>query len=125
PPPPGLPAPGRALGGALGELAGDATAVRYEPAPRGDAEARAAIAAYHADHGLALAPEHVVLTAGTSEGYAHLFRLLADPGDVVHLPAPGYGLFEHLAALEGLAVERYRLRPPARAGRSEGPSAEQ
>jgi hypothetical protein len=58
-----------------------------------------------------------VLTAGTSEGYAHLFRLLADPGDTVHVPVPGYPLFEHLAALEGLAVQHYPLRPPRRGAR--------
>ena len=99
---------------ALAELSADPAAARYEPDPRGEPAARAAIATYH---GGALAPEHVVLTAGTSEGYAHLFRLLADPGDRVHLPTPGYGLFEHLAALEGVESERYPLRAPAgRAG---------
>jgi aspartate/methionine/tyrosine aminotransferase len=113
----GLHAPRAALAAALAALASDADAARYEPDPRGDAAARAAIAAYHAAHGAELAPEHVVLTAGTSEGYAHLFRLLGDPGDVVHLPAPGYGLFEHLAALEGLAAERYPLRAPAAGAR--------
>ncbi|HVH05321.1 MAG TPA: pyridoxal phosphate-dependent aminotransferase [Myxococcota bacterium] len=111
----GLREPEAALAGALAALAADPDAARYEPDPRGDPAARAAIAAWHAEHGAALAPEHVVLTAGTSEGYAHLFRLLGDPGDVVHLPAPGYGLFEHLAALEGLAAERYPLAAP-RAG---------
>jgi aspartate/methionine/tyrosine aminotransferase len=30
----------------------------------------------------------------------------------VHLPTPGYPLFEHLAELEGLEVSRYALRPP-------------
>jgi aspartate/methionine/tyrosine aminotransferase len=55
----------------------------------------------------------VILTAGTSEGYAHLFRLLGDPGERVHVPSPGYPLFEHLAALEGLAAVPYRLLPPA------------
>jgi aspartate/methionine/tyrosine aminotransferase len=113
----GLFAPAAALRAALAELAGDPGVARYDPEPRGSAAARAAIAAYHAGHGAPLEPEHVVLTAGTSEGYAHLFRLLADPGDVVHLPAPGYGLFEHLAALEGLAVERYPLRAPAAGAR--------
>lgn len=53
-----------------------------------------------------VAPEHVVLCAGTSEGYAHLFRLLADPGELVRMPAPGYPLFEHLAALEGVDTAR-------------------
>jgi aspartate/methionine/tyrosine aminotransferase len=46
-----------------------------------------------------------------------VFRLLADPGDVVHLPEPGYPLFEHLAALEGLEVRRYRLRAPSEGAR--------
>ncbi|RIK98794.1 MAG: aminotransferase, partial [Proteobacteria bacterium] len=80
--------------------------------PRGDAGARAAIAAHHARRGAAPSPEHVVLTAGTSEGYAHLFRVLADPGDAVHVPTPGYPLFEHLAELEGVAALPYPLRAP-------------
>jgi aspartate/methionine/tyrosine aminotransferase len=109
----GLRAPAEALAAALADLGRDAAALRYEPDPRGDRAAREAIAAYHRSQGAEVEPDQIVLTAGTSEGYAHLFRLLADPGDVVHLPSPGYGLFEHLAALEGLAVERYPLRAPA------------
>jgi aspartate/methionine/tyrosine aminotransferase len=50
-----------------------------------------------------------VLTAGTSEAYAHLFRLLADPGGTFLVPAPSYPLFEPLAALEGVTLRRYRL----------------
>ena len=103
-------APAGPLRDVLAELADDPASARYQPDARGDPRAREAIARYH---GGAVVPEHVVLTAGTSEGYAHLFRLLADPGDRVHLPAPGYGLFEHLAALEGVDAERYPLRPPA------------
>jgi hypothetical protein len=106
----GLREPAAALAEALAAAARDPASARYEPDPRGDAAARAAIAAYHTGAGAELLPEHVVLTAGTSEGYAHLFRLLADPGDVVHLPSPGYPLFEHLAALEGVAAAPYPLR---------------
>lgn len=102
-------APDAALVAALTSRARDAASVRYEPDPRGDLAARAAIASYH---GAGVAPEHVVLTAGTSEGYAHLFRLLADPGDRVHVPAPGYPLFEHLAALEGVAAAPYPILAP-------------
>jgi len=108
----GLAAPAEALALALGELARDARALGYDPDPRGDPAARAAIAACHPG----AAPDAVVLTAGTSEGYAHLFRILADPGDRVHLPTPGYPLFEHLAELEGLEVSRYPLLPPAPGG---------
>jgi hypothetical protein len=107
-------APAGALSDALAARAHDPASRRYEPDPRGDAGARAAIAAYHA-HGLA--PEQLVLTAGTSEGYAHLFRVLADPGERVHLPSPGYPLFEHLAALEGLETARYPLLEPRRGAR--------
>jgi len=107
----GLAAPAEALALALGELARDAGALRYDADPRGSPAARAAAAACHPH----AAPDDVVLVAGTSEGYAHLFRVLADPGDSVLVPTPGYPLFEHLAELEGLEVARYRLRPP-RAG---------
>ena len=108
----GLAEPGAALARALAEVAADPATLGYEPDPRGDRRAREAIAAVHAAHGAAVDPAHVILTAGTSEGYAHLFRLLADPGDRVHLPSPGYGLFEHLAGLEGLEAAPYALIAP-------------
>jgi aspartate/methionine/tyrosine aminotransferase len=104
----GLAAPAEALALALGELARDAAALRYDADPRGEPAVRAAVAACHPR----AAPDDVVLTAGTSEGYAHLFRMLADAGDLVHVPTPGYPLFEHLAELEGVEVARYPLRPP-------------
>jgi hypothetical protein len=110
-------AAGEALRAALATLARDPATTRYEPDPRGDFHARAAIASYHARRGASVAPEQVVLTAGTSEGYAHLFRLLGDPGDIVHVPVPGYPLFEHLAALEGLAALHYPVRAPRRGAR--------
>jgi len=75
-----------------------AAAARYEPDPRGSAAARGAVAAYYAARGLEVDPRHVVLTAGTSEAYAHLFRLLADPGANFLVPTPSYPLFEPLAA---------------------------
>jgi aspartate/methionine/tyrosine aminotransferase len=107
----GLDAPGAALAEALATLARDPALRAYEPDPRGDALAREAIAAYHTGAGASVSPEHVILCAGTSEGYAHLFRLLADPGERVHVPSPGYPLFEHLAALEGVAAAPYPLLP--------------
>ncbi len=104
--------PAAALAAALAAVAEDADSRTYQPDPRGPAPARAAIAAMLREDGAAVAAEHIVLTAGTSEGYAHLFRLLGDPGDLVHMPAPGYPLFEHLAALEGLETASYPLREP-------------
>lgn len=110
----GFAEPAAALAAALSAAARDPASARYEPDPRGPLAARAAIASLLP--GGAVAPEHVVLCAGTSEGYAHLFRVLADPGDLVHLPAPGYPLFEHLAALEGVDARRYPLREPPGGG---------
>ena len=90
-------------------LAHAAARSSYDPDPRGLPSARAAIAAYYRDRSLAVDPAHLVLTAGTSEAYAHLFRLLADPGDCVLAPAPSYPLFEPIAALESLRVRTYPL----------------
>src|SRR5262249_14117149 len=48
-----------------------------------------------------------LLTASTSEAYAFLFKLLADPGDEVLVPHPGYPLFEYLARLESVVSVPY------------------
>jgi len=87
----------------------DRAGLRYDPDPRGLASARAAVAEYYAAHGVAIDPEWIVLTSGTSEGYAHAFRLLCDPGETVLVPQPSYPLFEPLAHAEGVRVRPYRL----------------
>ena len=84
-------------------------ALLYEPSPRGLPAARAAVAAYYRDHGREVDPDTVFLTASTSEAYAFVFKLLADPGDEILVPQPSYPLFEHLTALEGLVPVPYRL----------------
>lgn len=92
----------------LGPLAGDAS-LAYRPHPAGLESARRAIAAYYAARGYRVDPGQIVLTAGTSEAYGFLFKLLADPGDEVLVPRPSYPLFDYLARLEGVAVRQYRL----------------
>jgi hypothetical protein len=116
--PASLELPGAILAEALAEVARSPETRRYAPDPRGELAAREAIAAYHCGRGAAISPEQIVLTAGTSEGYAQLFRVLGDPGDLVHLPTPGYPLFEHLAELEGLRTARYQLLEPSAGTRS-------
>jgi alanine-synthesizing transaminase len=93
---------------ALGPLAG-ARGLRYEPAPAGLAEARDAVASYYAARGETVGRDRILLTASTSEGYAYLFKLLADPGDEVLVPRPSYPLFDFLAAMESVAVRPYPL----------------
>ena len=93
---------------ALAALA-TAEATRYEPDARGEPRARAAVAEYYAARGAPIDPDQVVLTTGTSESYGHLFRLLADPGQSVLAPAPGYPLFEPLVRLEAVRLGSYRL----------------
>ncbi len=106
----------------------DARNAVYEPHPFGMPAAREAIARYYAERaekrganaaagspdasagGEPLpSPEDLVLTASTSEAYAHLLRLLCNPGDEILAPRPSYPLFEPLAAAESVGVETYRL----------------
>ena len=92
----------------LGALA-QAGALVYEPAPRGLLRAREAVAGYYAERNLHVRPEHICLTASTSEAYAYLFKLLCDHGDEVLVPQPSYPLFDFLAALEGVTLRPYAL----------------
>ncbi len=84
-------------------------ASRYEPEPFGLWAAREAAVADLARRGYPLPAQRVFLTASTSEAYAFLFKLLADPGDEILVPRPGYPLFEFLAGLESVVVGSYTL----------------
>jgi alanine-synthesizing transaminase len=83
----------------------DAGALDYDPQPRGLLEAREAVCAYYREHGVAVAPDRLVLTTSTSEAYSYLFRLLCDPGDEVVVPQPGYPLFDFLAVLDDVRLK--------------------
>ena len=81
----------------------------YEPSPAGIEGTRQAVAEYYSLHGRDVPPERILLTASTSEAYSHLFKLLADPGDKILVPAPSYPLFEFLAALDSVKSVHYPL----------------
>ena len=83
----------------------DGRALDYDPQPRGLLPAREAVCAYYADHGIAIAPEQVVLTTSTSEAYSYLFRLLSDPAGEIVVPQPGYPLFDFLARLDDVCLK--------------------
>ncbi len=101
----GLPYP---AGEILAALA-DPESLVYEPSPRGLPAARKAVSGVFADRDLRVDPEDVFLTASTSEAYAWLFKLLAEPGDDVLVPRPSYPLFEYLTRLESLRLVSYPL----------------
>jgi hypothetical protein len=84
----------------------DPRSLRYEPGAAGLPAARDAVSAYYAG---SVSPERILLTASTSEAYAFVFKLLADPGDEVLVPSPSYPLFDYLAALDSVRVIQYPL----------------
>ncbi len=88
----------------------DASALRYHPSPRGLEPARQAVAGYYRERGTQIEIGDVLLTASTSEAYAYLFKLLANPGDQILAPRPSYPLFEFLAGLESVDIRQYPLR---------------
>ena len=86
----------------------DPRSLRYEPAAAGMPSARAAVSEYYS--GRAARPvssDRILLTASTSEAYAFVFKLLADPGDEVLVPSPSYPLFDYLAALDSVRAVQY------------------
>lgn len=87
----------------------DPRALHYEPSAVGLLPARVAVSDYYARRGVTVDPDNILLTASTSEAYAYLFKLLADPGDEILVPRPSYPLFDLLANLESLTVRQYDL----------------
>ena len=77
-------------------------AATYDPHPRGPLVARQALSAARGGDA-----DDYWLTASTSEAYSWLLTLLADPGDLVAVPAPGYPLVEPLARLAGVGTVAY------------------
>lgn len=87
----------------------DTAGLTYEPTPFGLLSARQAVAADIARRGAQIDPQHIVLTASSSESYSWLFKVYCDPGQRVLVPRPSYPLFEHLASLEGVLLSTYDL----------------
>jgi alanine-synthesizing transaminase len=81
----------------------------YQPEARGLPIARSAIAGYYRERGFSVSPDDLLLASGTSEAYGYLCKLLADPGDELLVPAPGYPILEILTPLEDVRLAHYRL----------------
>ncbi len=82
----------------------------YEPHPKGILLARTAVAEFYARQGIHIDPERIVLTAGTSEAYTFLFRLLCNGRDSVILPKPGYPLLDYLCQMNDVLPRHIYLR---------------
>lgn len=81
----------------------------YQPHPQGLPGARQAVADYYRERGASVEADSLILTSGTSEAYGSLFKLLANPGDEILVPVPGYPLLEVLTELESVRQVPYRL----------------
>ena len=74
---------------------------------------RTAVAEHYATHqGLALSPEHVVVTSGATEALAASFLALLSPGDEVIVLDPAYDAYRPLIARAGGVPRTIALKPP-------------
>lgn len=94
----------------------DTANMLYEPDCQGLGSARLAVSSYYAQKGAVIPKENIFLTAGTSEAFSYLFKLLVNPGESVLVPEPGYPLLDHLAQLSDIRLIRYPLHYDERAG---------
>jgi aspartate/methionine/tyrosine aminotransferase len=78
----------------------------YRPEPLGLMSARKAISVLYPE---LIDPPHIFISAGTSEAYAHIFRLLCNAGDEVLIAAPGYPLLDLIADLCDVRLVKYHL----------------
>lgn len=81
-----------------------ADSTTYQAESLGMHSARLAVAAHHHD---AVPAQNIVLSAGTSEAYAWLFKLLCNPGDRILTPLPSYPLLQFLCQLENVEMDTY------------------
>lgn len=114
---PATPAPRRAREAAMRAM--ETTTLGYTEA-LGLPELRERIARLYQDwYGVTVAPERVIVTAGSSGAFILAFLGLFDTGDTLALPAPGYPCYRHISSALGLRVHTLvtdaqgRWMPPA------------
>ncbi len=97
---PASPAPERARQAV--RLALDSGVHGYTDAP-GLPDLRNRIARYYGErHAIDIAPERIIVTTGSSAGFALAFLMLFDAGAALGLPQPGYPCYRHIARALGL-----------------------
>ena len=81
----------------------------YHPESHGLKEARQHVVDYFQERHISIDPQRIFLTASTSEGYSHFFRLMTNPGEEVLFPQPSYPLFSFLGDLHDVCLKFYSL----------------
>ncbi len=82
----------------------------YKPEPKGLLTARRAVSEYYARQNCEIHEEKIILSSGTSESFAFLFRMLtANLNDHVLVPIPAYPLFDHIADYTKTQLKYYSL----------------
>ncbi|MGL5136512.1 MAG: aminotransferase class I/II-fold pyridoxal phosphate-dependent enzyme, partial [Beijerinckiaceae bacterium] len=105
---PGHPAPKPALAAAAAAIA--AGRVPYTEA-LGMRSLRARIASWYRErHGVAVSPERVVVTTGSSGGFTLAFLAMFAPGDRVAIARPGYPAYRNI--LKALSLEPVEIATP-------------
>nr|XP_033797668.1 tyrosine aminotransferase [Geotrypetes seraphini]XP_033797669.1 tyrosine aminotransferase [Geotrypetes seraphini] len=72
---------------------------------------RAVIAKYYSCADCPLEAKDVILTSGCSQAIELALGVLANPGQNILIPRPGFSLYKTLAVSMGLDVKLYNLRP--------------
>lgn len=83
------------------------TSRSYGPA-KGHLEAREAVAEYSAHQG-DITPEDVILCSGCSHAIELVISVLADSGQNILVPRPGFMIYKTLAEGLGIVIKYYRL----------------
>ena len=84
-------------------------------AATGIPELRAAIAGHHARrHGIAVSPDDVVVTTGSSGGFLLAFLAAFEPGDRVAMARPGYPCYRNVLVSLGCEVVEIETGPETR-----------
>ena len=72
---------------------------------------REAISKYYSKNGVNYTPADVVLASGCSDALNLCIGVLANEGDNIILPSPGFALYETLCSSKGIQTRFYKLKP--------------
>jgi tyrosine aminotransferase len=86
------------------------TANGYTPSI-GTIEARKAVASFYARPNCKFNETDVILASGCSDALNICIGGLADAGENILIPSPGFSLYETLASSKGISVKFYTLNP--------------